>query len=565
MSRRLAEPSTPVDAFLEDLLNGPGRFQSLEERMATLTRLRESDAENATAIDGVLVGHIARMQEAIESVESEHARLREIVGELTAPPYFPAVYLATTNASGLEGAVVQTESDQRIVRLGSDVNADQLLPGDEVLLSHERNCLIAKSESPSFLTGEVASYSRSLGDGRIVLSSRDEEIVALPKAALIATQLKSGDRIRFHRNAGLAFEKIESSKGDEYFLESTPADTFEKIGGLDQEIESLKRALTLHIFHADMAAKYRLPRKRSVLMEGPPGNGKTKVARAVCNWLAAQSPSGHSRFINVKPGGLNSVWFGATEQRYREIFRAAREMADADRAVPVVMFWDEVDAIGGHRGESAHRIDDRLLNAFMAELSGLEERGNMVILAATNRLDSIDPALLRPGRLGDLVLHFPRPGSNAARSILARHLPADIPFAAGGESPSSARESLLDLAIARLFAPSRDSELADLTLRDGKHRTVRAADLVSGAQLEAIAHSAIERACVREAEGGPAGVSTADISAALSEFCRSAPRALTPRNARNYLSDLPQDVDVVRVDLIERKATQPHRYRVEAD
>jgi proteasome-associated ATPase len=299
-------------------------------------------------------------------------------------------------------------------------------------------------------------------------------------------------------------------------------------------------------------------------MEGPPGNGKTKVARAVCNWLAARSPAGRSRFINVKPGGLNSVWYGATEQRYRDIFRVAREMADADSTVPVVMFWDEVDAVGSHRGEGTHPIDDRMLNAFMAELSGLEGRGNMVILAATNRMDSIDPALLRPGRLGDLVLHFPRPGSKAARSILARYLPADIPFAANDDAAASARESLLDQAIAQLFAPSRDTELADLMLRDGKHRLVRAADLVSGAHLASIAQSAIERACIREAEGGPRGLRSADISAAISDFCQSAPRALTPRNARNYLHDLPQDVDVVRIDLVERRVNQPYRYRVEA-
>ncbi len=563
MARRAAEHTTTFEVVLADLIATAGP-QSLEDRKAALKRLRESGTQDETAIDGMLLERISQMHEIIESIESEQARLREIVGNLTTPPYFPAVYLAPAITSRLKGAVVQTENDRRIVQLGSEVSADQFLPGDEVLLSHERNCLIARSESPSFLTGEVAGYSRGLGDGRMVLSSRDEEIVVLPKAALASTRLKSGDRIRFHRSAGLAFERIEASKGDEYSMETTPADTFEEIGGLDQEIEALKRTLTLHNFHSQTAAKYRLPRKRSVLMEGPPGNGKTKMARAVCNWLAAQSPTGRSRFINVKPGGLNSVWFGATEQRYREIFRAAREMADADPTVPVVMFWDEVDAIGGHRGESAHHIDDRMLNAFMAELSGLEDRGNMVILAATNRMASIDPALLRPGRLGDLVLHFPRPGSKAARSILARYLPEDIPYAANGEGPAFAREALLDLAIGQLFAASRESELADLMLRDGKHRVVRAADLVSGAQLAALAQSAIERACIREAEGGPHGLCAADIAAAVAGFCHTAPRALTARNARNYLHDLPQDVDVVRVDLIARKANQPHRYRVEA-
>jgi proteasome-associated ATPase len=205
-----------------------------------------------------------------------------------------------------------------------------------------------------------------------------------------------------------------------------------------------------------------------------------------------------------------------------------------------------------------------MLNAFMAELNGLEDRGNIVILAATNRLDSLDPALLRPGRLGDLVLHFPQPRAKAARAILGRHLPAGIPYAACGGGPGAERDALLDQAVAQLFAQSSDTELANLTLRDGKHRLVRAADLVSGAQLEAIAQAALERACVREAEGGPVGVSVADMNAAISEFFLAAPRALTPRNARNYLRDLPQDVDVVRVDLVDRKVSHPHRYRVEA-
>lgn len=227
------------------------------------------------------------------------------------------------------------------------------------------------------------------------------------------------------------------------------------------------------------------------------------------------------------------------------------------------MFWDEIDAIGSSRGEGIHHIDDRMLNAFMAELNGLEERGNIVILSATNRRDALDPALVRPGRLGDLVLYFPQPNRQASRAILSRHMPADIPYAANGEGPAAAREALLDLAVGQIFAQNGDTELANLTLRDGKQRLVRAADLVSGAQLAAIAQATIERACVREAEGGPAGVTTADINAAISDFFLVTPRALTPRNARDYLRGLPQDVDVVRVDLVERKVNHPHRYRVE--
>jgi proteasome-associated ATPase len=258
------------------------------------------------------------------------------------------------------------------------------------------------------------------------------------------------------------------------------------------------------------------------------------------------------------------MWFGATEQHYREIFRVAREAAAEDPRLPVVIFFDEIDSMCGNRGESMNRIEDRLLNSFMAELQGFEDSGNIIILSATNRMDSIDPAVLRAGRLGDLVLHFPQPNSKAARAILSCHLPAGIPYIANGEGMEAAREALLNLAVAQLFAQNSETELARIKLRDGKERMVRAADLVSGAQLQSIAKAAIKKACVRASEGGPVGLSAADVQAAISDFFVSAPCALTPRNARNYLHDLPQDVDVVRVDFVDRKVRRPHLYRLEA-
>jgi proteasome-associated ATPase len=459
---------------------------------------------------------------------------------------------------------VQTDTERRVVQIGEGIDREQLAPGDEILLSGERNFLVANSGVPSLLTGEVALFSRYTSDGRIVLKARDEEVVVLAKRALLDAGLKPGDCVRFSRGAGLAFERIAPAKGEQFFLEATPADSFNDIGGLDREIESLKQLLTLHMLQPAKTSRYKLPRKGSVLLQGPPGNGKTKLARCTCNWLGAMSAAGRARFMNIKPGGLNSMWYGQTESNYREIFRTAREAAAADVGAPVVLFFDEIDAIAQSRGESANRIDDRMLNTFFTELDGVEKRGNIVVIGATNRMDSLDPALLRPGRMGDLVLNIPQPNRKAARAILGCHLPKDIPYATNGEGTPEAREELLDLAVGQLFADSRETELATLTLRDGKHHTVRAADLVSGAQLESIARAAIERACVRDVSGGPAGVSAGDISTALSDFYLAAPRALSARNARNYILSLPQDVDVVSVNLLERKARHSHLYRVEA-
>lgn len=564
MARKTEEQATNGNMeMLREYLERGENTMSVDERLGVLAHLRKHGTENTAEIDRILLSRIEGLHQTISSVQEEHGELRQLIENLTEPPYFPAVFVGYASTPEVQGAIVQTGSDHRVVRVGEGVSVEELRPGDEVFLSHERNCLVSKSSTPVFLAGGVATYSRSLADRRLVLRSRDEEIVVVAKPSLWDAGLKAGDGVRFNSTAGLALEKVEASKGDEYFLEETPADSFEEIGGLEIEIEQLKRLMTLHRRHQGMTAKYKLPRKRSVLMEGPPGNGKTKVARSTCNWLAGLSQSGRSRFINVKPGALNSMWYGATENNYREIFRIAREAATAEPEVPVVMFFDEIDAIGATRGES-HRIDDRMLNAFMAEVDGLESRGNIVILAATNRLDSLDPALLRPGRLGDLVLHISRPKRKAARAILGRHMPADIPYAANGEGPTAAREALLDLAVAQLFAQSTETELANLTLRDGKRRLVRAADLVSGAHLESIAQAALQRACIREAEGGSAGVCSADVSAALCEFFLAAPGSLKPHNARNYLPDLPQDIDVVRVDLIERRVSHPHRYQIEA-
>jgi SpoVK/Ycf46/Vps4 family AAA+-type ATPase len=227
------------------------------------------------------------------------------------------------------------------------------------------------------------------------------------------------------------------------------------------------------------------------------------------------------------------------------------------------MFFDEVDAIGGARGGSPGRVDDRVLTAFLTELDGLESRGNVLVVCATNRRDALDPALLRPGgRLGDLVLEVPRPNRQAAREILARHLPAGLPIATRehADTQPEARYDLIDAATARIFAPNGLGDLATLTLRDGKRRAVVPSDLVSGAVIANIARRAIERACMREVETGAEGVTLNDVLGAIDTEFDTAARALTPANCRRFLEGLPQDVDVVRVERVRAPGRQSYRY-----
>lgn len=268
MTRKAAEANDVANRILEYISNVEDGSIAPDELLAALAHLRESGTENAAVIERMLMEIIEHQRAGLFSLQEDHEKLRELIKTLTAPPYFPAVFLATTNTPQIQGALVQTDTDRRVVQVGEGVTLDQLTPGDEVFLSHERNYLITKSDGQSFLTGEVATYSRSIGDGRLVLRARDEELVVLPTAALRAAGLKAGEGVRFGRSMGLAFERIEPSKGEEYFLEATPNDSFDEVGGLDREIETLKRVLTLHMFHEGTAGKYKLRRK-----EGGPDGG----------------------------------------------------------------------------------------------------------------------------------------------------------------------------------------------------------------------------------------------------------------------------------------------------
>jgi proteasome-associated ATPase len=408
--------------------------------------------------------------------------------------------------------------------------------------------------------GDTAEFQRRLPDGRIVLKRRDESFIVRVAGTLDVASLAPGETVRWDPALTIAFEKIGRSQESSLFLEDTPAESFADIGGLDRQIALLQRSLRLHLMHPDVVRRYRLRRAASVLLVGPPGTGKTMTARALAKWLGEQSPSGRARFMHIKPGALHSVWYSQSEANYREAFRVAREAGAEQPGVPVVMFFDEIDAIGQTRGDGPGHIDDRVLTSFMAELDGLESRGNVLVVAATNRREAVDPALLRPGRLGDLVLEIPRPNMAAAAAVFDRHLPDDIPYAGEATDNMLQRREIIDAAISRLYAPNGEGDIATIMFRDGTRRAIQSRDVISGASIAKIARVAIERACLREVERGEPGVHLGDVLDAIGDELHCAIGALTPANCHAFISGLPQDLAVVRVEPIVRRVKQPHRF-----
>jgi len=519
---------------------------------------------NGDDIGAFLLDEVQQLRKGMLAAQKTHARLKQILEKLTAPPVHPAVFLGWVAIGERQMALISHGTTQSAVLVADGVDAAALSAGDEVLISHERNALLARAEQPMMVCGETAIFDRPAPDGRLVLKWRDEEIVVRCGSRLAACPPRRGEAVRWDRNAYLALEVVAQPPAEHLFLQETPAETFADIGGLDEVIAEIKLAFLLHFRHPDCARKYRLRRCGAITLEGPPGTGKTMLAKAVANWLGTLSPTGRSRFINVKPGSLKSVWYSQTEANIRSLFRSARELAEAEPAIPVVIFMDEIDSLATARSGAMFHIDDRVQQAFAAELNGFEERGNVMIVCATNRVDALDPALVREGRLGDRVIAVPRPNQAAARAIFGKYLGPELPYAANGHDAASVREEIIEAAVTRIFAPNGSGDLAVLRFRDGSRKAVTPSQLVSGAMIAAVANDACQDACLREAQGrpGPAGLSWPDVETSLVRRLEQSARLLTPRNCLSHLSGLPEDVDVVAIDHPRRKSIQEYRYVV---
>ncbi len=541
---------------------------SPEQKSSQLQELRDNAGENRCHIDMLLLHEFGRLRTGLRRAKEVQNELEGVFGELegaykrlTQPPLYPATFLEYQMIAGEETALVNYESTLRFVRVIDELDKESVAAGDQVLLSGDLNLLVCKISATTLSCGETATFERFTPDGRLVLSRRDEEIIAKPSERILHDELEKGDEVRWNPAGRIAYEKIPKATGDHLFFEEAPKESFDDIGGLDTQIEELKHLILLHLENPALTGEYGLPLQRAIMLEGPPGTGKTLLVKALVNWLRELSKSGRSRFMNIKPGELGSMWYSQTEAKIREVFKVAREAAAADPDIPVVMFFDEFDSIASARGANLHRVDDRAVDALAVELDGLEDRGNILVIAATNRQDILDEAITRPGRFGDNPIRIGRPNRAGARSILSKYFRADKPYASSADGDGlSARDEIVDSTLSRLYAPNGESDVATITFRDGTRRTVRIHELVSGAVLAKLAHKAARAACLREIETGTRGIRPDDVFDAISEEIENAARLLTPVNCKRYLIDLPQDLDVVSVEPVRKKVVHTHRF-----
>lgn len=549
---------TDTNDFADLLPNGPEAHDQVMSRLLRITEQRRRSPGASEVLDAYLINrHMAllaeraSLEESLGAVRATHGELRKLIDELTAPPWFPAVFLRLV-ATGLGPlAEVFHGSQPRLVRLGEKVRADDLSVGQVVYLGHELNVILGAAPTELAEAGEIAPVERVLDNGRLLLRDRDELVMVHAAAALCEAGVDPGDKVRWRRELRLALEAIEDSAPSELFVqEYLSSQPVQQLGGLDSVVQQAVSLFTQCLAQPELAARYGLTHGNTLLLYGPPGNGKTSIARLVGAALATVTGK-QCRFASVKGAQLESPWVGTTQQNVRELFR---ELHRDPR--PTLLFIDEVDAIGRHRGGVGGHHSDKFLGAWLTELDGLERRRPIGIIASTNRKDLIDQALLE--RLSGMELYIGRPGLQAAREIFEIHLPPTLPYGPNGAEAEHTREEMIETAVGTLYSPNADNAVAELRLRDSSARTVTARQLLSGRTIEQMCLRARRGAFRRHAEGGTPGVRVEDIEEAVADALKRLASTLSPTNARALLSDLPQDLDVVAVEPARRKVV-PHR------
>ncbi len=499
------------------------------------------DAGQCRKLDQILLQRIAGFDSARKELEALHSQLKMSLQELLNPPFFPARYLGTVTTHAGEFAKLAHDGTHRVVAFGNGLQPSDLSPGDEVLLCHERNAVIAKTPIRGQAIGETAALARRTEDGRLVLADRDTEVVVSVSAQLDRESLRPGDLILWDRDGRIALSRLEP--GNELGYEDIDNSAPPQLGGLDQVRENVLARFVFSILHPILAREYRVNNDgaRRLLLQGAPGTGKTTLMRIVAARIALETRQ-KCRVVTISAAELYSSYVGETERNIRRCFATLN-----DYDGPGIAFFDEIDAIGRARGNASGYHDDRFLGTLLAELEGMR-RSDVAVIAATNRADTLDPALR--GRFS-WEIEMPRPNMRAARQIFSIHMPKDVPYHPNSSEAPRSRQSLIDAGVARLYEPNSDNMIASLQFRDGKRREVAARELVSGRLIEQICGAARAAAFERHCRGGESGVSVEDMQAAAAEAIGRLRKTLTTRNVGSFLADLPQDLDVVSVESIQ--------------
>jgi proteasome-associated ATPase len=487
------------------LQDAPKRVRTLEERLLeTKGQLAQAMSQNEKLS--------ATLREAREHI----AALREEVEKLTMPPNGYGTYLGTND----DGTVDIFSAGRKMrVALHPEIEGEEIEIGQEVVLNESLNVVMVRGGEKQ---GEVVTFKELLEDETraLIVGRADEERVAELAASLVGERLRAGDHVLMDSRSGLLLEKLPRPEVEELVLEEVPDVSYDDVGGLDDQIDMIKDAIELPYLHGDLFAEHRLEAPKGILLYGPPGCGKTLIAKAVANSLAKRvaektgNQAARSYFLNIKGPELLNKYVGETERQIRLIFQRAREKSE--EGYPVIVFFDEMDSLFRTRGTGiSSDIESTIVPQLLAEIDGVESLKNVIVIGASNREDLIDPAILRPGRL-DVKIKIERPDAESAKAIFSRYLEIDLPLAedevkrAHGDRNAAVQHMISD-AVDAMYDSGDDNKFLEVTYQNGDKEILYFKDFASGAMIENIVRRAKKLSIKRTIAGGGRGICAQDM------------------------------------------------------
>jgi proteasome-associated ATPase len=487
------------------LQDAPKRVRTLEER------LLETKGQLAQA-----VSQNERLSATLREAREHIAALREEVEKLTMPPSAYGTFLGDN-----EDGTVDVFSAGRKMRVAvhPELDITEMKRGQEVVLNESLNVVLARGPE---VQGEVVIFRELLEDGRraLIVGRADEERVCELGDELLGERLRAGEHLLMDGRSGLLVERIPRPEVEELVLEEVPDITYADVGGLDDQIEQIHDAVELPYLYADLFHEHDLQPPKGILLYGPPGCGKTLIAKAVANSLASRvaektgNKKTRSYFLNIKGPELLNKYVGETERQIRLIFERAREKSE--EGVPVIVFFDEMDSLFRTRGTGiSSDIESTIVPQLLAEIDGVETLKNVIVIGASNREDLIDPAILRPGRL-DVKIKIERPDQESSKQIFARYLVPTLPIA---EDESKLHDgdldrtvsAMIDAAANAMYATDELNRFLEVTYQNGDKEILYFKDFSSGAMIENIVRRSKKLAIKRSIAGGARGISTQDL------------------------------------------------------
>ncbi|MGB3737617.1 MAG: proteasome ATPase [Ilumatobacter sp.] len=497
-----SELAVQVEALNEEIAHLRGRLTDAPRRVRSLEeRLLETKGQLAKA-----VAQNEKLSYTLREAREHIATLRDEVDKLSQPPSAYGVVVGKNDDHTID---VLTSGRKMRVSLHPDIDHELLDRGAEVVLNESLNVVMARTAD---VTGEVVTVRQVMEDGvRVLVVGRaDEERVCELADGLRGTLIRAGDHLRLDPRSNLLLEKLARPEVEDLLLEEVPDISYTDIGGLDTQIEEIADAVELPFLHQDLFAEHRLPAPKGILLYGPPGCGKTLIAKAVANSLAKKvadkvgEGKGRSYFINIKGPELLNKYVGETERQIRLVFQRAREKSD--EGWPVIVFFDEMDSMFRTRGSGiSSDMESTIVPQLLAEIDGVEGLTNVIVIGATNREDLIDPAILRPGRL-DVKIKIERPNEVGAASIFANYLTDEIPIGKGYSVPDMIKET-----VAEMYKDDEANRFLEVTYQNGDKEILYYKDFSSGAMIENIVRRAKKLAIKRVIAGGERGVITQDL------------------------------------------------------